>query len=168
MTKDLNCVILIGRLVRNPEIKYTAASIAITKFSIANNESFMQSNERKEYVNFFDIVVLGNQAVNCEKYLKKGRQVVIEGRIRQNRWTDKSGKNKSKVEVMAANIQFLGSQNQEQNSKMPQSSQPQNLETNTHNSNGVAIQDPWENEANNSTNYETSIQQLEVDDEIPF
>ncbi len=108
MARDLNQVIVIGRLVRNPEIKYTASGVPITKFSIANNVSFMQNKELKEYVNYFDVNVWGNQAINCEKYLKKGSQVAITGSLRQNRWNDKStGQTRSKVEITAMSVQFL-------------------------------------------------------------
>lgn len=109
MAKDLNHVVLIGRLVKPPEIKYTASGQAIAKFSIACNDSYKQGDERKEYANFFDINVWGNQAVNCEKYLKKGSQVAINGTLRQNRWQDKqSGQTRSKIEITANSVQFLG------------------------------------------------------------
>ena len=110
MAKDLNHVVLIGRLVKLPEIKYTSSGKAVAKFSIANNDSYTQGDERKEYANFFDITVWGNQAINCEKYLKKGSQVAINGVLRQNRWQDKtSGQTRSKIEITANSVQFLSS-----------------------------------------------------------
>lgn len=108
MGRDLNQVSLIGRLVRDPEIKYTANGNPIAKFSIANNYSYIQNNELVEDVNYFDIKVWGNQAVNCEKYLSKGKQIAILGFLKQNKWVDKtSGQNKSKIEITASSIQFL-------------------------------------------------------------
>lgn len=107
--RDLNVLIIIGRLVKDPEIKYTASGTPIAKFAIANNASYIQNGEKKELTNFFDVNVWGNQAVNCEKYLKKGSQVAIEGYIRQNRWTDNAtGKTASKVEITANSVQFIG------------------------------------------------------------
>lgn len=108
MAKDLNHVIVIGRLVRPPEIKYTPKGIPVTKFSIANNADFTQGNELKKLTNFFDVTVWGNQAINCEKYLKKGNQVAIQGSLRQNTWVDQAtGKNQSKIEIVADSVQFL-------------------------------------------------------------
>ena len=112
MARDLNNVVIVGRLTRDPEVKYTPNGQALARISIANNTSYTQNNELKEYVNYFDATVWGNQAVNCQKYLRKGSQVVIQGRLRQDRWEDKTtGKTVSKVEIQADSIQFLGSAN---------------------------------------------------------
>lgn len=109
MAKDLNYVVLIGRLVKSPELKYTSSGMAVAKFSIACNDSYKQGEERKEYANYFDITVWNNQAINCEKYLKKGSQVAVNGVLRQNRWQDKqSGQTRSKIEITANSVQFLG------------------------------------------------------------
>jgi len=106
--RDLNFVIVIGRLTQNIELKYTGKGIPIAKFSIANNTFFVQNKEKKNYVNYFDIVVWGNQAINCERYLKKGSQVAVEGYLRQNRWTDSNtNKTVSKIEIISNSIQFL-------------------------------------------------------------
>jgi single-strand DNA-binding protein len=108
MGKDLNIVSVIGNLVRDPEIKFTSAGTPVTKMSIANNYTFKQGEEIKEEVNFFDIVVWSNQAVNCEKYLKKGSKVAVTGMLRQNRWTDETTQQgRSKVEIVANTVQFL-------------------------------------------------------------
>lgn len=109
MARDINSVILIGRLCSAPQIKYTTSGQAVAKFSIACNDSYKQGEERKEYVSYLDINVWGNQAVNCEKYLQKGSQVAINGTLRQNRWQDKqSGQTRSKIEITANSVQFLG------------------------------------------------------------
>ncbi len=106
--RDLNFVIVIGRLTNNVELKYTTSGLPVAKFSIANNTFFTQNKEKKNYVNYFDIVVWGNQAVNCQKYLKKGSQIAVEGHLRQNRWTDaNTNKTISKIEIIATSIQFL-------------------------------------------------------------
>jgi len=180
MSRDLNLVIVIGRLVRDPEIKYTTSGVPVAKFSIANNTSFTQNNERKEYVNYFDVNVWGNQAINCEKYLKKGSQIAIEGHLRQNRWTDQTtGKTQSKIEITANSVQFLtpassgvtnsGNNSQFQNiasSKQQQQQQQQN--------NNI-IPDPW-NDTNNNNNspdfYDSGYSDSNFgsggDDDIPF
>lgn len=137
MSKDLNHVVIIGRLVGDPQIKYTPNGTAVTKFSIANNDSFTTNNETKEYANFFDVVVWGNQAINCEKYLKKGSQVAIDGNLKQNRWKDQVGNNRSKVEIVANRVQFL-TPAQHNNAVNDQSQQQSNM-----------FDDPWADQNNN-------------------
>lgn len=100
---DLNNVNIIGRLVRDPEIRYTQNGTAMARISIANNSI----ENKKEYVNYFDVNVWGKQAENCNQYLKKGSQVAISGTLRQNRWTDQTGQNRYKIEINANIVQFL-------------------------------------------------------------
>lgn len=131
MSRDISQTFVIGRLVKDPEIKYLPSGTPITKFSIANNETYKQGNEYKEYTNYFDVNVWGNQGLNCEKYLKKGNQVAITGSLRQNRWKDKNGQMRSKIEITALQVQFLQKSNQSQN-KQPENNQQNN------------INDPWD------------------------
>ena len=106
--KDLNNVVIVGRLVREVEVKYSQSGVAIIRLSIANNDTVKKGNEYVDECSFFDAVVFGNQAENCSKYLKKGSQVAIEGRLKQNTWTDKETQQKrSKVEIIVSTIQFL-------------------------------------------------------------
>jgi len=113
--KDLNRVVLVGRLVRDVELRYTPSGLALAKFSIANNDSYMQNQERKEYVSYFDIVVWGNMGINCDKYLKKGSSVIVEGKLKQERWVDQtSGKTQSKIEIISDFVYFNGSPQQQQ------------------------------------------------------
>lgn len=166
MARDLNQVTIIGRLVKDPEIKYTASGVPVTKFSIANNSSYMQNNELVEYVSYFDINVWGNQAVNCEKYLKKGSQVAVNGVLRQNRWSDKTtGQTRSKVEITANSVQFLtplsGSQNLSNTSKETKDSDI--------GENNEIIEDPWNNSSDNNENADNSFNEsMDNDDDIPF
>lgn len=113
--KDLNIIFLIGRIVRDIEIRYTQTGKAIAKFSIANNDSFGSGENKKENVSYFDCVVWDKQAENCNKYLRKGSQVAIEGSLKQNRYTDKNGQNQSKIEISVGNIQFLDTKAKECN-----------------------------------------------------
>jgi len=165
MARDLNQVFIIGRLVRDPEIRYTPSGTPVTKFSIANNSAFMQNNDKKEYVNYFDINVWGNQAVTCEKYLKKGKQVAIVGVLRQNRWNDKtSGQTKSKVEITAFNIQFLTPMSGTQN--IPSDSQHETVKKDKKPDNEAIASDPW---GDNWTNEEVNpFENTTGDDDIPF
>jgi len=103
-----NRVILAGNLVRDPEIRYLPSGLSVTSFGIAVNSRYKQNNELKEEVSFFDIVVFGKLGENCAEYLSKGRPVLVEGRLRQRRW-ESDGVKRSKIEVVADGVQFLGS-----------------------------------------------------------
>ena len=103
-----NRVILAGNLVRDPEIRYLPSGLSVTSFAVAVNSRYKQNNELKEEVSYFDIVVFGKMGENCAEYLSKGRPVLVEGRLRQRRW-EAEGVKKSKIEVVADNVQFLGS-----------------------------------------------------------
>lgn len=102
-----NRVILAGNLVRDPEIRYLPSGLSVTSFSIAVNSRYRQNNELKEEVSFFDIVVFGKLGETCAEYLSKGRPVLVEGRLRQRRW-ESEGTKRSKIEVVAGGVQFLG------------------------------------------------------------
>jgi single-strand DNA-binding protein len=102
-----NRVILAGNLVRDPEIRYLPSGLSVTSFGIAVNSRYKQNNELKEEVSFFDIVVFGKLGENCAEYLSKGRPVLVEGRLRQRRW-EAEGAKRSKIEVVADGVQFLG------------------------------------------------------------
>jgi len=109
MARDLNHATLIGRLVRDPEIKFAQSGTAICKISVANNDNVKKDGNWTDEVSYFDVVVFGKQGENVEKYCKKGSQVAIEGRLRQNRWTDQATQQtRSKIEIVASSIQFLG------------------------------------------------------------
>lgn len=107
---DLNSVTVIGRLVEKPVLKYSKSGTAVSNLRIANNTYSPGSNEQNQNkVNFFTVVVFGKQAENCEKYLDKGRQVAISGRLDQNSWEDTSGNKRSMVRIIANSVQFIGS-----------------------------------------------------------
>lgn len=101
MSFDINQVIIIGRLTKDPETRFSA-STAICKFSIASN-----SGKEDKNVSYFDIVTFGKIAETCQQYLKKGNQVAISGRLTQNRW-EQDGQKRSKVEIICQSVQFLG------------------------------------------------------------
>src|SRR5512142_3559208 len=102
-----NRVILAGNLVRDPEIRYLPSGLSVTSFAVAVNSRYKQNNELKEEVSYFDIVVCGKMGENCAEYLSKGRPVLVEGRLRQRSW-ETDGVKRSKIEVVADNVQFLG------------------------------------------------------------
>jgi len=108
MANDINQVILVGRLTREAELKYTQGGTAICKFSIAVNRSRKNGEEWTEEAHFFDVVLWGRQGEAIHQYLSKGKQVAVAGELRQNRWQTDDGQNRSKVEIHALNVQLLG------------------------------------------------------------
>ena len=103
----MNKVILIGRLTRDPELRYTSSNVATATFSIAVDRTFTNQNGDRE-ADFINIVVWRKQAENCKNYLTKGSQVAIDGRIQTRNYDDKDGKKVYVTEVVADNVQFLG------------------------------------------------------------
>lgn len=117
MARDINSTIIVGRLTRDPELSYTQSQTALCRFSIANNRP--GANQTEE-VNFFDIIAWDKTATVCSQYLKKGSQVVIEGRLQQNRFKDKqTGANRSKVEIVVQSVQFIGGKQDGQSAAPP-------------------------------------------------
>ena len=106
-----NKVILLGNLTRDPELRYTPQGSAVCEFALALNYQYTnkQTGQKVEEVSFIEIVAWGKTGEICAEYLKKGRQVMIEGRLKQDRWEAQDGKKMSKVRVTAENVQFVGS-----------------------------------------------------------
>jgi single-strand DNA-binding protein len=108
---SFNKVILIGNLTRDPELRYTPKGTAIAKIGLAVNRVWTnEAGEKKEEVTFVDVDVFGRTAENVGQYMRKGRPIMIEGRLRLDQWDDKqTGQKKSKLGVVAESVQFLGS-----------------------------------------------------------
>ena len=104
---DLNKVILIGRLTRDPELK-TIGETSVGKFSIAVGSSYKKGNEKVEETSFFDCEVWGKLADVLCQYATKGKQIAIEGRLKQDTWDTQDGKKASKVKIRVENFQLLG------------------------------------------------------------
>lgn len=108
---SFNKTILIGNLTRDPELKYTPKGTAVCKFGIAVNRVWTnEAGEKKEEVTFIDIDAFGRTAENIGQYMRKGRPIMIEGRLKLDQWEDKqTGAKRSKMGVVAETVQFLGS-----------------------------------------------------------
>jgi single-strand DNA-binding protein len=107
----VNKVILIGNLGKDPEVRYTSGGQAVANLRIATSRSWTdkQSGQRKEETEWHDVEVWGKQAEQCGEYLAKGRQVFVEGRLKTDKWQDKTtGQERSKVKVVADGVRFLG------------------------------------------------------------
>ena len=107
MANDLNKVILIGRLTRDPEIK-TIGETSVGKFSIAVGSSYKKGNEKVDETSFFDCEVWGKLADVLGQYATKGKQIAIEGKLKQETWSSQDGKKASKVKIRVENFQLLG------------------------------------------------------------
>ena len=115
MIMPLNKVFLMGNLTRDPELRYTPGGAAVCEFGIAINRSFTSNNQTREEVCFVDIVVWGKSGELCQRYLAKGSQALIEGRLQYDQWEDKAtGKRSSRLRVVADNVQFVGARRDSQ------------------------------------------------------
>jgi single-strand DNA-binding protein len=104
---DVNSVVLVGRLTRDGELKYTNNGVPLCRFSIANNYRRKVGDEWTEEASFFDCVLMGRRAEAISRYMTKGSQIGVEGELRQNRW-EQDGQQRSRVEIFVNNVQFLG------------------------------------------------------------
>ncbi len=105
---NLNRVIIIGRLTRDPELRFTPSGIPVAKFGVAVNRRRTNSDgEKVEDTSFFNIVVWRKLAELCADYLSKGRTVAIDGRLQSRSWETQDGQKRSTVEIVADNVQFL-------------------------------------------------------------
>lgn len=107
---NLNKVMLIGNLTRDPEVRYTPKGTAVTDIGMAINRNFtLDDGERREETTFVDITFWGRQAEVIGEYMKKGRPMYVEGRLQLDQWEDKNtGQQRSRLKVIGENFQFLG------------------------------------------------------------
>lgn len=116
----MNKVFLIGRLTRDPELRYTSSNVAVATFSLAVNRNFSNAQGERE-ADFINIVVWRKQAENVKNYLSQGSQVAIDGRIQTRSYDDNDGKRRYVTEVVADNVEFLGTKGSGNNTSMPSS-----------------------------------------------
>ena len=107
----MNKIILLGRLTRDPEVRYTQGdnSMAIAKFSLAVNKRFKKEN--KPEADFFNCTAFGKQAEFVEKYLKQGTKILLSGRIQNDNYTNKEGQKVYSIQIMVEEIEFAESKN---------------------------------------------------------
>ncbi len=103
---SLNSVNIMGNLTRDPELKYLPSGKSVCAISIANNRVYTSKGEKVTEVSYFDVDVWGPAGENCAKYLTKGSGIIVEGRLRQDRW-EKDGKTQSRVRIMANSVHFM-------------------------------------------------------------
>ncbi|MDP2954445.1 MAG: single-stranded DNA-binding protein [Chloroflexota bacterium] len=115
MAKDLNKVMIIGRLGRDPEMRYTPTGRPVASFSVASGRVWTTpEGTRNQATEWFNVVAWGPLAETCNQYLKKGGRVYIEGRLQTRSWEDKEGQSRSRVEVVARDMIMLDTRSQPQ------------------------------------------------------
>jgi len=126
MANDINKVVVVGRLTRDVEM---VDGQQIAKFSIATNEKFKKKDgETIENTSFFDVTAFGKFAEMLGQWLKKGQQVIVEGKLKQERW-EQDGQKRSKIGIICSNIQFIGGKNEDQQ-QQPSSPTPPPISNN--------------------------------------
>jgi len=116
---NLNSVLIEGNLTRDPELKYTAKGLAICTMSVANNRFYKQGEEWQKETSFFVVDVWGKQGETCSEHLSKGRGVRVVGRLKQERWQDDQGNNRSKVKIVAEHVEFKPQNSTSQGVQIP-------------------------------------------------
>jgi single-strand DNA-binding protein len=111
MAANINRVVLVGNLTRDPELRHTPSGMAVCSLRIAVNTRRKDSatGQWTEKPNYFDITVWGNQGESCAQYLSKGRPVAVDGRLEWREWDAQDGTKRQAVEIIADSVQFLGS-----------------------------------------------------------
>jgi single-strand DNA-binding protein len=110
MAANINRVVLVGNLTRDPELRHTPGGTPVCSLRVAvNDRKRDDSGNWVDAPNYFSISVFGNQAENCAQYLSKGRPVGIDGKLRWREWQAQDGSKREAVEVVADSVQFLGS-----------------------------------------------------------
>lgn len=122
MSSDINKVILIGRLTRDPESKSTNSGQTFCRFTLASNRSIYskQSGDSRDEVGFYDCVAWGKGGEAIAQYLQKGRRICVEGSLRWSSWEGTDGKKQSKTEIAVESFQFLDAKPQGEQSSEPQ------------------------------------------------
>lgn len=114
---NLNRVMIMGNLTRDPELRYTPKNVAVANIGIAVNRRWRnQEGEQQEETTFVDCEAWGRTAEVMNEFLRKGRPVYVDGRLRLDQWQDKEGNNRSKLKVVVENFQFLDSRGGEPSS----------------------------------------------------
>jgi len=110
---SVNKVILVGRLGRDPETRFTGGGQAVANFTLATDSTYKdRSGERQKKTEWHRIVVWSKLAEICQQYLKKGSLIYIEGRLQTREWEDKSGQKRSTTEIVASEMRMLGSRSE--------------------------------------------------------
>ncbi len=157
---SVNKVILVGNLGKDPETRYTTGGDAVTNIRIATTDTWKdKAGEKQEKTEWHSIVFFGRQAEIAAEYLKKGRQIYVEGRLQTRKWQDKEGQDRYTTEIVADRMQMLGSR--EGGGAMPASDEPPDRER----ASGAGATSP-KNASRGGAPAKKNVDDL--DDDIPF
>lgn len=160
MASDLNRVMLVGRLTRDPELKSTSAGRFICVFTLASNRTYMkQDGEKVEEVGFFDCVMFGKAAEIISKYARKGKRMGVDGSLNFNRWETSDGQKRSKIDIRVDNFQFLDGGRSDQGDQYSESSPD---------TGASSYSQPQQSEQSNPVNDWGAGSDEMTDDDIPF
>jgi single-strand DNA-binding protein len=122
MAANINRVVLVGNLTKDPELRHTPSGTAVCSLRLAVNTRRKDSatGEWTEKPNYFDITVWGNQGESCAQYLAKGRPVAVDGRLEWREWDAQDGTKRQAVEIIADSVQFLGGRTDAEGGGQPQ------------------------------------------------
>lgn len=161
----MNKVVLIGRLTRDPELRYTGSNTPVATFSLAVNRTFTNQNGERE-ADFINIVVWRKQAENVKNFLTQGSQVAVEGRIQTRTYDDQNGQKRYITEVVADNVEFLGSKNSSNNTNNTGSSKTNNAEPTPYDFGDMPEPKGTDVDSNPFADFGANIEIS--DDELPF
>lgn len=112
MFGQINHVVLQGRLTRDPELRQTTGGASVCEFTLACDRYYKDSNDQQQEETLFaPVTVWGRQAENCDQYLAQGRETIVEGRLKLDQWETDNGQKRSRMKIIANNVQFLGEAN---------------------------------------------------------
>lgn len=152
-----NKVIMVGNLTRDVELKYLPSGSAVAKIGLASNRKYKkQDGEMAEDTCFVDVSLFGRTAEVANQYLKKGSQVLIEGRLNYETWSDASGQKRSKHTITAESMQMLGSKQGAESSS----------QSGSYGTSQAYSQAP--KQANQTNQTQEKVPEIDIDDEIPF
>lgn len=155
----LNCVILTGRLVADPELRHTSSDIAVTHFTIAVSRRFARSAEERQ-TDFIDIVAWRNTAEFVCKYFKKGQMIAVEGSIQTGSYQDKDGIKRKTFEIVARDVQFAESKKESVSSD--------NFSEFDESPSGERSNDSLKYDRPYSNGSDDDFKEIETDDDLPF
>ncbi len=161
----MNKVVLIGRLTRDPELRYTGSNIPVATFTLAVNRAFSNQQGERE-ADFINIVVWRKQAENVKNYLTQGSQAAVEGRLQTRSYDDQNGQKRYVTEVVADNVEFLGSKNSSNNTNNSSSSAGNHAEPSPYDFGDVSEPKGTDVDSNPFADFGANIEIS--DDELPF
>jgi single-strand DNA-binding protein len=126
MAGSLNKVMIIGRLGRDPEVRYTQAGQAVATLNVATDESYTKDGQKVSQTEWHRVIFWGKQAELCGQYLGKGALIYVEGKLQTRKWQDQQGQDRYTTEIRGFVLQFLESKNQSQGASQGQPAPPQN------------------------------------------